>query len=245
MKPIFNIFFAIAFVISVSVSASAQSRSLGARSLVLDDGAGNITTLVAPSGGSGTITLPSLTLTFPATNGSGVLTNDGSGILSWATVSGGTGGVNLQLTTPGTQQTGNINVSGTVIAGGTLNATGGAIQTNSTTRIANNGAAAFTALATNVVTDGTGGYQFGPTDFTVIETANGGTVFLPLPSAGRIVAVKFDNSTPGATMVLAPSAFVTIDGNYSITLHRIGSTVGPSAVILVFDGTSGFIIGSH
>lgn len=88
MKPIFNTFFAIAFVMSAFASTSAQTRAIGAKSLVLDDGAGNITTLIAPLGGSGTITLPSLTLTFPSTNVSGVLTNNGSGGLSWVAPSG-------------------------------------------------------------------------------------------------------------------------------------------------------------
>jgi hypothetical protein len=54
-------------VLSLPTVASAQ-RSIGAKSLVLDDGAGNISTLVAAPGGSGTLTLPS---------GSGTLTLGG------------------------------------------------------------------------------------------------------------------------------------------------------------------------
>ncbi len=59
MKPIFNIFFASIFVIAAFASTSAQTRAIGAKALLLDDGAGNTTTLLAAPGGSGTLTLPS------------------------------------------------------------------------------------------------------------------------------------------------------------------------------------------
>jgi hypothetical protein len=45
-------------VLGLPTLALAQ-RAIGAESLILDDGAGNISTLVAAPGGSGTITLPS------------------------------------------------------------------------------------------------------------------------------------------------------------------------------------------
>jgi hypothetical protein len=59
MKTINRLLLSIALITFCSVAAHAQ-RAVGAESLILDDGAGHTSTLVAPAGGSGTITLPSV-----------------------------------------------------------------------------------------------------------------------------------------------------------------------------------------
>ncbi|HZK76425.1 MAG TPA: hypothetical protein VFD13_05900 [Candidatus Kapabacteria bacterium] len=135
MKLISNVFFAIAFVIATS--ASAQTRAIGAKSLILDDGAGNITTLVAAPGGSGTVTLPSSTLTFPATNASGVLMNNGSGGLSWTAPSGFTAAYFNAYTT---------SVATTIVAGGEVPVTTVATSSGFTS----DGFGGFTVSATGV-----------------------------------------------------------------------------------------------
>ena len=87
----------IAFVLLVAVSslvavnAIAQtSQIFHARGIFLDDGAGHSVTLLPPTTGSGhSITLPPAGLIWPNANAAGVLTNDGSGNLSWVTGGGG------------------------------------------------------------------------------------------------------------------------------------------------------------
>jgi len=66
-----------------SATASAQRQT----KLYIDDGFGAFSTLSAPLGG-GAITLPGASITFPTTNGAGVLTNGGTGSLSWVPISG-------------------------------------------------------------------------------------------------------------------------------------------------------------
>jgi len=136
MKTAIRIFLSSFLLLVSSSSAQAQRQT----KLYIDDGLGSFLTLTAPSGG-GALTLPSggtlltTTSTITATNihddGSigNVLTSNG-GTPHW--VAGGGSGVNLQSGTPGTQQTGNINVSGTILAGTAIrtdninpNATGG------------------------------------------------------------------------------------------------------------------------
>jgi hypothetical protein len=85
-------------VLSLFVSVSNAQRQT---KLYIDDGSGNFSILQAASGG-GTVTMPA-----------------GSGTLA---LSGGSGGIDLQGVTPGVQQLGNINVNGTIIAGGPVNA---------------------------------------------------------------------------------------------------------------------------
>jgi hypothetical protein len=70
---------AILALVCFSAIASAQVRQTA---LYIDDGHGAFSTLTAPLGG-GAITLPGASITFPTTNGNGVLTNDGAGNLSW------------------------------------------------------------------------------------------------------------------------------------------------------------------
>jgi hypothetical protein len=73
---------------SLFAQASQYYHTAG---IVLDDGAGHTITLLPPTSGAGggTITLPPAGLLWPTTNLVGVLTNDGSGNLSWG--SGGSG----------------------------------------------------------------------------------------------------------------------------------------------------------
>ncbi|HET6402243.1 MAG TPA: hypothetical protein VFH95_12710 [Candidatus Kapabacteria bacterium] len=137
MNSTSNIFFAIALVMLATVCASAQTRALGARSLVLDDGAGNTTMLVAASGGTGTFTLPALSLTFPSTNASGVLTNNGSGSLSWAASSGFTPAYFNAYTT---------SVAATIPAGGEVPVT----TVGASSGFTSDGSGGFTVSATGV-----------------------------------------------------------------------------------------------
>ena len=85
MKITFGSLFSIILIACCSLAANAQRQT----KLYIDDGSGNFYTLTAPSGGTGgTYTLPSSGLTFPAANAAGVLTNTGSGSLSWTPISG-------------------------------------------------------------------------------------------------------------------------------------------------------------
>ena len=92
--------------------------------------------IIQPAAAAGTYTL-----TLPTTAGTlnQVLTTDGTGVLSWATSSGG-GGVSLQGSTPGTPDTGNINVSGAVVAGTTISIP---TTTSSTTGVIYKGSTQF------------------------------------------------------------------------------------------------------
>jgi hypothetical protein len=67
--------------------ASSSSAQIRQTKLYIDDGSGNFSILQAAPGG-GTLTLPGSTLAFPVANASGVLTNNGSGTLSWGAASG-------------------------------------------------------------------------------------------------------------------------------------------------------------
>jgi hypothetical protein len=104
------------------------SQSLVAGSLFLTGGGSSILLNPPGVGGSG-FTFPSVTTTWPATNGAGALTNDGSGNLSW-----GSGGTYLPLA--GGTMTGDINMgSHNITSGGTITATlfSGPLTGNATT----------------------------------------------------------------------------------------------------------------
>ena len=83
MKISFCLLFSIALIAFCSLAAQAQRQT----ALYIDDGHGAFSILTAPLGG-GAITLPGASITFPTTNAAGVLTNTGSGSLSWTAISG-------------------------------------------------------------------------------------------------------------------------------------------------------------
>ena len=85
-------------VLFVSNTLFAQARDFHTQRIILDDGATppHTFTLQIPTLTSNqSFTLPTVGLTWPTTNAIGVLTNDGSGALSWG--AGGGGGSYLPL----------------------------------------------------------------------------------------------------------------------------------------------------
>jgi hypothetical protein len=151
LKPLHSYsFVSLAILSLVTGNLRGQTRAIGAESLVLDNGAGNTITLQTPVGGwSGNIpfvipispagsppsgfiypgTSAGQMLTWVAPNTTGPAPNNYAGGPqgSWQPIPlPALTGVNLQATTPGTQQTGNINVSGAIIGSNALT-TGGLI----------------------------------------------------------------------------------------------------------------------
>jgi hypothetical protein len=249
MKSIVCSTILLAGILFLSLVANAQI--IRQTSIAIDDSSGNFTILKAGHGG-GTVTMPS-----------------GTGTLSFG--SGGSGGVNLQASTPGTAQTGNINVDGTIVADsiassggiavGSITTTGAiAAKTVTTTgsisggnitatgKLNVTGITTLTSLVANLYVDNTGSYACdsrSTPDFTVIETSNGGFVGLPSsPVLGRIIAVKFANSTGGLGMTVSGGSSA-IDGLSSYHLSAPGGSQ-PSGIIVVFTGANGWcILGSH
>jgi hypothetical protein len=145
----------LALLTLVAGNLHGQTRAIGAESFILDNGAGNTITLQTPAGGwSGNIpfvipispagsppsgfiypgTAAGQMLTWVAPNTTGPAPNNYAGGPqgSWQPIPFPTfTGVNLQATTPGTQQGGNVNVSGTIIGGNALT-TGGLITASNT-----------------------------------------------------------------------------------------------------------------
>jgi len=81
----------LAMLLAPSSLFAQASQYYHSRGIVLDDGAGHSVILLPPTTGSGggTITLPPSGLVWPTTNVAGVLTNDGSGGLTWGVGGGG------------------------------------------------------------------------------------------------------------------------------------------------------------
>jgi BclA C-terminal domain len=83
MNTTLRLLFSFVVIAFCSFAANAQRQT----KLYIDDGHGAFSILTAPLGG-GAITLPGASITFPSTNAAGVLTNTGTGSLSWTPVSG-------------------------------------------------------------------------------------------------------------------------------------------------------------
>src|SRR5581483_6303543 len=103
MKSTIALFATLAVLLGIGMPPYAQTwEEQHVRSLILAGNTtnyGNTLTLAAPSlSTSPTITLPGASLTFPTTNATGVLLNNGSGTLSWLDI---TGILTNPMTSPG------------------------------------------------------------------------------------------------------------------------------------------------
>jgi len=224
MKPIFNIFFAIAFVISVSVSVSvsvsAQTRAIGAKSLILDDGAGNTTTLLAAPGVSGTLTLPA--------SGTLLTTGTTSSITSLGTI--GTGTWQASIIGPAYGGTG-INTSATP-AGSILYTNG----TGTWTTLAPGANTNVLTLAGGVPTWAAGGGG----GFTNPMTTKGDIIYEDATPAPAGLAIGTTNQVLTVSAGGVPSWASTqsvVTHNYTHTTSS-SNTIASTADILVYDGSA-------
>jgi hypothetical protein len=171
------------------------------------------------------------TTTFPAVNASGVLTNDGSGTLSWtAPVSVANGGTGQSTYTNGQLLIGNT--TGNTLTKATLTAGTGIAITN--------GAGSITIAASNAagvqpITTISTATTLGSTNYTVLCN---GTFTVSLPAAasntGRIYNIK--NIGVG-TITVDPNAAETIDGAATYTL-----STQYESITIQCNGTAWFIL---
>ncbi|MDL2342449.1 MAG: tail fiber domain-containing protein, partial [Patescibacteria group bacterium] len=247
--------------ITVATSANPSFTSISASaaaSLTVGTSSVNTGSIVyRGSGGAGTLTLQgpttpnagNFTLSLPAITGNDTICTNGSVCSNYAPASGSGNYIQLQATTPGSAQTGNLNITGTGIVGtitggaGGISTTGAFSQTGATTFSTGTGAISLngdiTVAAGKGLTVGTGATSLGGTvGVTGLLTASGGITLpanknLTLSSGNGTINQTFQNSAAGSAQSLSvtnsnASATPTIINGQSIAL--VGTANGTANV---------------
>jgi hypothetical protein len=181
-------------IFSASESFAQTAQYYHSRGVLLDDGSGHTVTLLPPTTGGAS----SSSMLWPNSNGVGVLTNDGSGNLTWVTA----GSTTAQVVSTNNTYTG-----------------GGSVSTDQTALSLSANAAFFKidASAANVNVDGVD--ATGSADGRIVTFANVG-------SSGHTVTFVNASGAASANNQFLMSGDVTISNNtvatfiYDITAHK-------------------------
>lgn len=183
------------FSFALALTASAQPRTFAAAALILDDGAGHTVTLTVPAGLTGNFSWPIPLSTTgvgsafvdPGTLSGQILTWDALN-LKWSPTTGG-----FVALSPIAQQTGYINVSGS-ITGGSLDASSGGITnagaiSGATTIVASTSVSTPAIIGAAAAHSGGGAVSNKMAElYTVVAGQEGqGTKYLAIPNARAIM----------------------------------------------------------